>query len=136
MIIVLLWMACNWPIVKECHAWSASSPARLRPYSKKTPLTASYWSNVDILGRQFNIGTPNSEKETLLQAVHMLNQKIGVIQSSGRIVETDKIVIMAALNLTHDLLKMSAKDGLAIGEIERRISAMIESCDKALDLEK
>ena len=92
--------------------------------------------NVDILGRQFNIGTPNSEKETLLQAVHMLNQKIGVIQSSGRIVETDKIVIMAALNLTHDLLKMSAKDGLAIGEIERRISAMIESCDQALDLEK
>ena len=59
--------------------------------------------NVDILGRQFNIGTPNSEKATLLQAVHMLNQKIGVIQSSGRIVETDKIVIMAALNLTHDL---------------------------------
>ena len=92
--------------------------------------------NVDILGRQFNIGTPNSEKETLLQAVHMLNQKIGVIQSSGRIVETDKIVIMAALNLTHDLLKMSAKDGLAIGEIERRISTMIESCAKALDLEK
>ena len=86
--------------------------------------------NVDILGRQFNIGTPNSEKATLLQAV------IGVIQSSGRIVETDKIVIMAALNLTHDLLKMSAKDGLAIGEIERRISTMIESCDKALDLEK
>ncbi|OAM26379.1 MULTISPECIES: cell division protein ZapA [Eikenella] len=92
--------------------------------------------NVDILGRQFNIGTPNSEKETLLQAVHMLNQKIGVIQSSGRIVETDKIVIMAALNLTHDLLKMSAKDGLAIGEIERRISTIIENCDKALDLEK
>ena len=92
--------------------------------------------NVDILGRQFNIGTPNSEKATLLQAVHMLNQKIGVIQSSGRIVETDKIVIMAALNLTHDLLKISAKDGLAIGEIERRISTMIENCDKALELEK
>ena len=42
--------------------------------------------NVDILGRQFNIGTPNSEKATLLQAVHMLNQKIGVIKSSARIV--------------------------------------------------
>ncbi len=89
--------------------------------------------NVDILGRQFNIGTPLSEKETLLQAVHMLNQKIGTIQASGRIVETDKIVIMAALNLTHDLLKMSAKDGLAIGEIERKISTMIERCDKALN---
>lgn len=89
--------------------------------------------NVDILGRQFNIGTPSSEKETLLQAVHMLNQKIGAIQASGRIVETDKIVIMAALNLAHDLLKMSAKDGLAIGEVERKIHGMIAQCEDALE---
>lgn len=88
--------------------------------------------NVDILGRQFTIGTPPSEKDTLLQAVHMLNQKIGTIQASGRIIETDKIVIMAALNLTHDLLKISAKDGLAIGEIERKISTLVERCEQAL----
>lgn len=87
---------------------------------------------VDIIGRQFTIGTPSSEKDTLLQAVHMLNQKIGTIQAGGRIIETDKIVIMAALNLTHDLLKMSAKDGLAIGEIERRITSMIELCERNL----
>ena len=88
--------------------------------------------NVDILGRQFNIGTPLSEKETLLQAVHMLNQKIGTIQASGRIVETDKIVIMAALNLTHDLLKLTVQDDLAIGEFERKISAMVQCCDEAV----
>lgn len=86
---------------------------------------------VDILGRQFNIGTPESEYETLVQAVKMLNAKIATIQESGRIVETDKIVIMAALNLTHDLLKLTVQDDLAIGDFERKISTMIEVCDAA-----
>ena len=61
--------------------------------------------DVNILGRQFTIGTPDEEAETLRQAVYLLNQKIGVIQDTGRIVETDKIVIMAALNLAHDFLQ-------------------------------
>ena len=87
---------------------------------------------VDILGRQSNIGTPASEHDTLVQAVHMLNDKIAAIQSSGRIVETDKIVIMAALNLTHDLLKLTVQDDLAIGEFERKISAMVQCCDEAV----
>ncbi|UOO81500.1 cell division protein ZapA [Uruburuella testudinis] len=88
--------------------------------------------SVEIVGREFKIGTPAEEKHTLLQAVEMLNQKIDVIKQSGRIVETDKIVIMAALNVVHDLLKMSMKDDLAIGEFERKITSMAEACDKAL----
>ncbi len=89
---------------------------------------------VDILGRQFNIGTPASEYDTLMQAVSMLNDKIAAIQSTGRIVETDKIVIMAALNLTHDLLKLTVQDGLAIGEFERKIKTLIRTCEDATAL--
>ena len=88
--------------------------------------------SVEIIGREFKIGTPAEEKATLLQAVDMLNQKIDAIQQSGRIVETDKIVIMAALNLTHDLLKLTVQDDLAIGEFERKISAMVQCCDEAV----
>ena len=62
----------------------------------------------------------------------MLNKKIEAVESGGRIVESDKIIIIAALNVVHDLLKMSMKDGLAIGEFERRITHMTEVCDKAL----
>lgn len=39
---------------------------------------------------------------------------------------------MAALNVVHDLLKMSMKDGLAIGEFERRIADMVEVSNKVL----
>ena len=86
--------------------------------------------DVNILGRQFTIGTPDEEAETLRQAVYLLNQKIGVIQDTGRIVETDKIVIMAALNLAHDFL--TTKDGLEFAQFERKISDMITACEKTL----
>ena len=47
--------------------------------------------------------------------------------------ETDKIVIMAALNLTHDLLKLINENKvLADSEMERRIGALIQMCDDAL----
>ena len=88
--------------------------------------------DVNILGRQFTIGTPDEEAETLRQAVYLLNQKIGVIQDTGRIVETDKIVIMAALKLAHDFLKMTTKDGLEFAQFERKISDMITACEKTL----
>ncbi|MCX8744123.1 cell division protein ZapA [Snodgrassella sp. B3882] len=87
---------------------------------------------VEILGRPFNIGTPKSEQETLMQAVKMLNEKIVAIQSSGRVIENDKIVIMAALNLAHDLLKLTMQGDLAVGDFERKIQGMIQLCEEAM----
>lgn len=89
--------------------------------------------NVSILNRQFTIGTPETERDTLLQAVDLLNQKITAIQGAGRNMETDKIVIMAALNLTHDLLKLvNDNKMLADTEIERKIGELVDMCDRAL----
>lgn len=90
--------------------------------------------NVAILNRQFTIGTPNSERETLLRAVDLLNQKINAIQSAGRNMETDKVAIMAALNLTHDLLKLDNQNkALAETEFEGKISELIQLCDHAIE---
>lgn len=89
--------------------------------------------NVSILNRQFTIGTPESERTTLLQAVDLLNQKITAIQTAGRNMETDKVVIMAALNLTHDLLKqLNENKALAETQIGGKIDELIELCDGAL----
>ena len=62
---------------------------------------------VEIFNRQFTIGAPDNERATLLKAVDLLNQKIQTIHQAGQSMETEKIVIMASLNLTYDLLKMS-----------------------------
>ena len=88
--------------------------------------------SVDIMSRQVKIGTPEEEKETLVQAIELLNQKIAAVKEAGKIVESDKILIMAALNVVHDLLKMTMQNGLAIGEFERKINDMVTVCEQAL----
>ena len=80
--------------------------------------------NLDIMNVNLTINTPSEEKDTLIQAVEMLNKKSEAIKENGRIVGTDKIVVMAALNVVHDLLKVSLKDDLAIGEFQRKITDM------------
>ena len=46
---------------------------------------------VSIMGRTFTIGTPVAERETLLDAVRMLNEKADAIRNMGKIVDVDKI---------------------------------------------
>ena len=90
--------------------------------------------SVEILDRQFTIGTPESERETLLKAVDMLNQKIYAIKNKGKNMETQKIVIMAALNLAQDLLKATERNKKALPNEadESKINLLIELCDSAL----
>lgn len=40
--------------------------------------------NVDIMSRQFKIGAPAEEKETLVQAIDLLNQKIATVKEAGK----------------------------------------------------
>lgn len=87
---------------------------------------------VSLLGRYFTIGTPESEQGTLKEAVRLLEEKVKTIQSQGKIVETDKIAIMAALNIAHDLLKTKVGEGLEMEEFQRKIRSMSEAADKAL----
>lgn len=87
---------------------------------------------VSIMGRTFTIGTPAAERETLLDAVRMLNEKADAIRNMGKIVDVDKIAIMAALNIAHDLLKIKIGDGLEMAEIQRKLRAMGDIADKAL----
>ena len=87
---------------------------------------------VSIMGRTFTIGTPAAERETLLDAVRMLNEKADAIRNMGKIVDVDKIAIMAALNIAHDLLKIKIGGGLEMSEIQRKLRTMSEIADKAL----
>ena len=90
---------------------------------------------VEIFNRQFTIGAPDNERATLLKAVDLLNQKIQTIHQAGQSMETEKIVIMASLNLTYDLLKMNdsqQKKDLPNDESQHKIDSLIELCDSAL----
>jgi cell division protein ZapA len=88
--------------------------------------------DVNIMGREFTVSCPEEERASLISAVNYLDKKMKDIQASGKIVGVERIAIMAALNITHELL--SAKHGnFDIGDYKRRIDLMQERIDEALD---
>ncbi|AUH53312.1 cell division protein ZapA [Chromobacterium sp. ATCC 53434] len=88
--------------------------------------------DIELLGRQFTIGTPADEQETLREAVRLLEGKVNAIQQNGKVMDTDKIAIMAALNIAHDLLKTKVGEGLEMAAFQRKIRNMSEAADEAL----
>ena len=92
---------------------------------------------VSLLGRRFAVGCPQEEQESLVAAVALLEQRMLTVRDVGRVVEVAKIAIIAALNLTHDYLKLMREyeadtSGLEIEQIQRKIEAMNETIDQAM----
>ena len=61
---------------------------------------------------------------------------MGEIRDNGKVIGVERIAIMAALNIAHELLT-TRTGGFDIGDFKRRISSMQEQLDQAmLDQEK
>jgi cell division protein ZapA len=86
--------------------------------------------DVNIMGREFTVSCTDEERPGLINAVNFLDKKMRDIRDSGKIIGVERIAIMAALNLAHELL--NAKSGnVDVGNIKRRISQMQEQIDSA-----
>ncbi len=84
--------------------------------------------DVNIMGREFTVSCTDAERPGLINAVNFLDKKMRDIRDSGKIIGVERIAIMAALNLSHELL--SAKSGnVDVGDIKRRISQMQDQID-------
>jgi cell division protein ZapA len=60
--------------------------------------------NVEILGKRYSVACPESEVEALIQSAHYVDGKMREIRESRRVVGLDRIAVMAALNIAHELL--------------------------------
>jgi cell division protein ZapA len=87
--------------------------------------------DVSIMGRDFTVSCADEERQGLLDAVDYLDKKMRDIRDSGKVVGTERVAIMAALNLSHEVLNTKTGD-IDIGDYKRRISAMQNQIDEAI----
>jgi cell division protein ZapA len=88
--------------------------------------------SVLILEKEYRIACKAEERETLLQTAHFLDEKMREIRDSGKVIGTDRIAVMAALNLAHDLLHHQNLSQSGTEAINRRIQSIREKVDIAL----
>jgi len=87
--------------------------------------------DIAIMGREFRVTCPDEEREELLQAVAYLDKKMCEIRDNGKVVGSERIAIMAGLNIAHELLATKVKGGFDMGEFKRRIGNMQMLLDTA-----
>lgn len=88
--------------------------------------------DISIMGRDFCITCPEEEREELLKAVAYLDKKMREIRDAGKVIGSERIAIMAALNITHELLIARHKEGFDTEEFRRRIDCMQAALDAAM----
>ena len=87
---------------------------------------------INIMGREFRVACPDNEQKGLLEAVDYLNKKMHEIRDNGKLVGLERIAIMAALNIAHELLATKVGGGFDIAELKRRMAHMETVLDQAL----
>ena len=60
---------------------------------------------VKILDKDYQVNCPPSDQEALMKSARYLDENMRKIKGRGNIHGTEKIAVMAALNITHDMLR-------------------------------
>jgi cell division protein ZapA len=88
--------------------------------------------DINILGRSYRIACEENERAGLLEAVAYLDGKMAAIKKSGKVTGTDRIAVMAALNIAHEFLSLKLGNGFDVGQAKRRISQIEAKLDAAI----
>ncbi|TGN40619.1 cell division protein ZapA [Marinobacter confluentis] len=83
---------------------------------------------VKILDKDYLVACPDEARDQLLQAARHLDTKMREIRASGKVFGTERIAVMAALNITHDMLEKDTMSDSA----SSILNAMDEKLDTAL----
>ena len=87
---------------------------------------------IKLLDRELRVACPEEERGELLDAVAYLDKRMREIRDAGKIVSVERIALMAALNITHELLSTKIGRGFDLADFKRRMDSMQAAIDKAL----
>ncbi|MCL4161507.1 UNVERIFIED_CONTAM: hypothetical protein GTU68_045792, partial [Idotea baltica] len=66
----------------------------------KKPITV----NAKILNKEYTIACPADEHDALLASVQHVDDKMQEIRKNGKVIGSERIAVMAAINIAHDML--------------------------------
>lgn len=60
---------------------------------------------VKILDKDYQVACPREERAALQESAELLDERMRMIKRSGSVIGLERIAVMAALNLSHELLQ-------------------------------
>jgi cell division protein ZapA len=87
---------------------------------------------VKILDKEYQVNCPLSDQEALMKSARYLDENMRKIKGRGNIHGLEKIAVMAALNITHDMLKKNRLINETRHVTAQQIKTLEDKVDAAL----
>jgi len=88
---------------------------------------------VTILDKEYRVACQPGEEEAVIASALHLDERMREIRQTGKIIGTERIAVMAALNMAHDLLTMEQQRTAVDTGLEKRMRQLQEQVEVALN---
>jgi len=90
--------------------------------------------SIRILDREYTIGVEPGEQDSLRAAAKLLDTRMRDVRGANRMAAVDRVAVLAALNLAHELqqlrdetAKRERELGRTLGELQRKLDALLDT---------
>ena len=87
--------------------------------------------SIRLLDREYTVGVEPGERDSLMAAARLLEAKMREVRGANRMAAVDRVAVLAALNMAHELQQL--RDGAAgrTDELARTLDALRRRLDAA-----
>jgi cell division protein ZapA len=94
---------------------------------------ASEAVSIRILDREYTVGVGADERDSLVAAARLLEQRMRDVRGANRMAAIDRVAVLAALNLAHELQQLRDEQSRHARELARAVDALQGKLDRFVD---
>lgn len=95
--------------------------------------TAVETVRVQILDKDYQVACPAEERDGLIESARYLDQQMRGIRQGGKVVGVERIAVMAALNIAHQLLQQGQSAQKNAQDLEERVKRLSTRLDDTIN---
>jgi cell division protein ZapA len=89
--------------------------------------------SLTIMGKEYRIACDPEEQDDLIHSAHQLDVQMRKMRDSGKITGPDRIAVMAALNLTHELRVVKNQNAILNQRLSECLTKMGHKIENVLE---
>lgn len=90
--------------------------------------------SIRLLDREYTVGCEPDERASLVAAAKLLDNKMREIRGNNRMAALDRVAVLAALNLAHELQQMRSDNEGRDRELERTLGDLHRKLDGLFEM--
>jgi len=94
---------------------------------------ASEPASIRVLDREYTVGVEPDERDSLMAAAKLLDSKMREVRGANRMAAVDRVAVLAALNLAHELQQLREESGKRNRALARTLDDLQRKLDALLD---